>query len=179
MESQILEERPMDFLTDAIAKLSAVPSRVDELTRGLTDEQLSWKPSPDIFSIRENIMHLRDIDDEGYSKRIPMILDEEHPSLPDVNGRKLASERRYNAQPLQPALDDLRTLRAASVARLKQCSAQELDRKAEMQGVGTINLRRLLELWIEHDAGHVQDLAELRRAIESGADPEFAQHKAA
>jgi hypothetical protein len=169
----------MDFLTDAIASLFAVPSQVDELARGLTEQQLSWKPSPEVFSVRESVMHLRDIDAEGYSKRIPMILQQEHPTLPDVDGGKLARERNYNLQPIQPALDDLRALRAASVARLKQCSPHDLERQAEMQGVGTINLRRLLELWMEHDAGHVRDIIELRRAIDSGSAPVFAKHQAA
>jgi hypothetical protein len=169
----------MDFLTDAITKLSAVPSEVDDLVRGLTEQQLSWKPAPELFSVRENVIHLRDIDAEGYAKRIPVILQEEHPVLPDVDGRKLARERNYNMQPIQPALDDLRALRAASVARLKHCSARDLERKAEMQGVGTVDLRRLLELWMEHDAGHVRDIAELRKAIDTGSVPAFEKHQAA
>jgi hypothetical protein len=169
----------MDFLADAISTLSAAPKLAEDPMRGLTDEQLSWKPGPDVFSIRENVWHLRDIDVEGYADRIRLILDEEHPTLPDVDGRRLARERNYNAQPVQPALDDLRSSRAASLKRLQSCSIQDLDRKAEMQAVGTIDLRRLLELWMEHDAGHVRDIAELRRAIDTGTGPSLVQHQAA
>ncbi len=169
----------MDFLVEAISHLSATPQQAEDLMRGLSDEQLSWKPGPDVFSVRENVWHLRDIDVEGYAHRIRLILDEEHPTLPDVPGGKLARERNYNAQPVQPALDDLRRSRATSVGRLQDCSIQDLDRKAEMQGVGVIDLRRLLELWMEHDAGHIRDIAELRRAIDTGTGPSFVQHRAA
>jgi fructose-1-phosphate kinase PfkB-like protein len=129
--------------------------------------------------MRENILHLRDIDVEGYEKRICLILSETNPMLPDVNGRKLAQEREYNAQPVQPALDDLRRSRAASIEKLKDCSEAALQRKAEMQGVGVISLRRLLELWMEHDAGHIADMTELRRSIQTGDGPSFVQHQAA
>jgi hypothetical protein len=169
----------MDSFTEAIAKLSATPQRMEDLVRGLTEEQLSWKPGQEMFSVRESVLHLRDIDVEGYARRVSLILDEEHPTLPDVDGGKLAIERNYNAQPVQPALDDLRSSRAASVARLKSCSDQDLDRQAEMQGIGTVTLRRLLELWAEHDAAHIADVAELRRAIETGYGPSVVPHKVA
>lgn len=169
----------MNFLDEAIAKLSATPQQAGELVRGLSDEQLSWKPAPEVFSVRENVLHLRDIDCEGYAHRIRLILEEECPTLPDVDGGRLARERGYNTQPIQPALDDLRRSRAASVERLRGCSIHDLDRKAEMQGVGIIQLRRLLELWMEHDAGHLRDIMELRRAIDTGTGPSFVQHQAA
>jgi hypothetical protein len=65
------------------------------------------------------------------------------------------------------------------VERLKGCSEADLERYAEMQGVGVITLRRLLELWIEHDRDHLADMAELRRAIDTGEAPSLAQHQAA
>lgn len=169
----------MELLVEAISKLSETPQQVENLTRGLSDEQLSWKPGPDTFSVRENVWHLRDIDVEGYAHRIRLILDEEHPTFPDVPGGKLARERNYNAQPVRPALEDLHRSRAASVKKLRGCSAEDLARKAEMQGIGVVDLRRLLELWMEHDAGHIRDIAELRRAIDTGTGPSFVPHRAA
>jgi len=169
----------MEILAETIAKLAETPRQAEQLVRGLSEQQLSWKPVPEVFSIRENVLHLRDIDIEGYARRIRLLLEEQHPSLPDVNGGKLARERNYNAQPVQLALDDLRLSRAESVERLRGCSAQDLDRQAEMQGVGTIDLRRLLDLWMQHDAGHIADMAELRRAIETGEGPVLLEHQAA
>src|SRR5438045_941822 len=100
----------MDCLGDALAKLSATPVQVAELVYGLSEEQLSWKPSPELFSMRENLWHLRDIDVEGYERRIRLILSEDAPKLSDVNGRKLAKERNYNVQPIDPAWTTLAIL---------------------------------------------------------------------
>ena len=165
--------------TEMMAKLSGVPDQVEALVRGLSEEQLSWNPPTGMFSLRENIHHLRDIDVEGYLERVRLILDLDHPMLPDVNGARLAKERNYNQRPIQPALEDLRAARETSVARLKCCSDQDMERQAEMQGVGTVTLRHLLELWMEHDAGHLADMAELRRAIESGTTLSVIPHRAA
>jgi hypothetical protein len=45
--------------------------------------------------------------------------------------------------------------------------------------VGLITLRRLLELWMEHDRDHLRDMAELRLAIESQTAPQLGKHQAA
>ena len=169
----------MDFLKETIAELASTPERVEELVRGLTASQQAWKPSAETFSVRENVWHLRDIDVEGYEHRVRKILSQECPVLPDVDGGKLARERNYNGQPAEVALEDLRKSRAASMERLRACSAADLAREAEMQGLGVIDLRRLLELWLRHDRDHLADLAQLRRAIESGDAPTFVQHQAA
>ena len=86
--------------------LEQTPERVRSLIAGQSEEALSFKPSPDEFSLRENVLHLRDIDVEGYERRIIRILSERDPVFPDVNGAALARERNYNAQPIAPALDD-------------------------------------------------------------------------
>jgi hypothetical protein len=148
--------------------------------QGLSDEQLSWKPSPEIFSMRENVLHLRDIDVEGYEQRIRLILSEEAPQLQDVNGGILARERNYNAQPVEPALLEFSRSRATTVARLSGCQAGDLQRTAEMEGVGKVTLRRLLEMWMQHDAEHLTDMRELRRKLEGGeGQPSFLKHEAA
>ena len=168
----------MEFLDEAIAKLSAVPQQVEDAVRELSEEQLSWKPT-ELFSIRENVLHLRDVDVLGYEKRLRLMLTEDYPVLADLDGAKLAMERNYNAQPIQQALDDLKRSRGLSMQRLRGTSRQDLNRKAEMQGAGWIDVQQLLKMWMEHDRDHIADLLKLRRAIETGAGPTLAPHRAA
>src|SRR5207244_3144599 len=98
-------------------------------------------------------------DVDGFEQRVSRVLAEEHPFLPDVNGPLLAIERNYNAQPVAPALEAFAASRARSIARLRALSEHELDRTAELEGVGVVTLRQLLQRWAEHDAEH---LAEMR-----------------
>ena len=138
-----------------IESLATMPDRIRALLDGVCEAELSRKPAPDVFSLRENVLHLRDIDVEGYEKRILRALTEENPFLPDVDGAKLAVERDYNNQPLLPALEAFAQSRARSINRL---AGADLERVAEMEGVGPVTIARLLQLWAAHDAGHLADI---------------------
>jgi DinB superfamily len=144
-----------------IDRLAAMPQTVRDLITRRSAEDLSRKPESGDFSLRENVLHLRDIDLEGFEPRVMRILSEENPFLPDVDGAKLAAERDYNAQPIAPALEAFAASRARSIARLRTLSDAELDRTGELEGVGRVTLRELLQRWLEHDAGHVREMEAL------------------
>src|ERR1700738_3452168 len=118
-----------------IASLARTPDLVRSLVADVCETSLSHKPAPDVFSLRENVMHVRDIDIEGYEKRIVLILSEVRPTLPDVDGARLAIERDYNNQPLAAALEAFANSRSRSIARLRQITDADLDRTAEFEGV--------------------------------------------
>ena len=153
----------MSTLRDAIETLARIPERVASMVSGICEAELSRRPAEDVFSLRENVLHLRDIDVEGYEKRIARILTESSPFLPDVDGAALARERDYNVQPIAPALDALAASRRASIARLREVDQADLDRTAELEGVGQVTLRELLDRWMEHDAGHIADMEAVLR----------------
>jgi hypothetical protein len=169
----------MGFLAKAVETLSATPDQAAELTRDLSEEQLSRRVNHELFSLRESVLHLRDIDIEGYEPRIRRTLSEVSPVLADVKGAQLAIDRKYNEQPIAPALADLARSRAVSMERLKACTEADLERTAEMAGSGTVTLRRLLEMWMQHDADHLHDMVELRRGVEGNAKASFGKHEAA
>lgn len=145
-------------LTETIAALKRMPETLRQHVTGLTDAQLHYQPEGGYFSVLENICHLRDIEIEGYGVRLKRILAEEHPTLSDINGGQLARDRRYNEQPLQPALNAFIKARHANLKILEKVTDSQLARTAYLEGVGEITLGRLLELWVEHDRGHVQEL---------------------
>lgn len=152
-----------------IETLASMPERVRALIEGICEAELSRKPAADVFSLRENVLHLRDIDIEGYEKRVIRILSEEHPFLPDIDGALLAKERGYNSQSVAMALEVFATSRAASIARLQNA---DLDRTATLEDVGEVTVRTLLERWLAHDAGHLADIEALLagRAARTTAD---------
>lgn len=151
------------MLRDAIETLARTPERVASMVSGICEGELSRRPAEDVFSLRENVLHLRDIDLEGYEKRIARILTEICPTLPDVDGAALARERDYNRQPIATALAAFAASRRASIERLQEIGEAGLDRAAELEGVGPVTLRVLLDRWMEHDAGHLADMEALLR----------------
>lgn len=150
---------------EAIASLKQMPENLRQQVASLTDAQLHFQPEGGYFSVLENICHLRDIEIEGYGVRLQRMLAENHPTLPDINGGQLARERHYSEQPLQPALDAFTRARHANLNILEGVTKTQLTWAAHLEGIGEITLGKLLELWAEHDRGHVQELEKLRAAV--------------
>ena len=150
---------------EAIAALKQMPVNLRQQIAGLTDAQLHFQPEGGYFSVLENVCHLRDIEIEGYGTRLHRMLAEDHPTLPDINGGQLARERHYSEQPLQAALDAFVQARRANLKILESVTETQLIRTAYLEGVGEITLGKLLELWLEHDQGHVHELKKLRSTV--------------
>lgn len=140
--------------------LQQTPRLVREIVDGAADVD---RKKGDFFSIRENVAHLRDIDILGYEPRLKLMANEEHPTLADVDGARIAVERAYAALPIEPELAELERSRAASMALLRTLDESALDRTAELETVGRVTLRQLLERWVTHDSEH---LAEMRGLAE-------------
>lgn len=146
---------------DSIAALTRMPEELQRRLAGLSEAQLRFKAGLDSFSMLENVCHLRDIEVEGYARRLGLMLREDNPLLPDLDGAALARERGYNDQPLQPALDAFLSMRRRCLGTLTDLTAKEFARRGQFENVGKVSLARLLELWVEHDREHLKELDEL------------------
>src|SRR5258707_622741 len=120
---------------DVIDLLEQTPNRVRALVEGRSEEDLSFKPSPNEFSLRENVLHLRDIDVEGYEVRILRILSERSASFPDIDGALLARERNYTAQRVPPAREAFPAPRPRSIERPRPPPPSDFQRIGKLEGV--------------------------------------------
>ena len=145
-------------LHEIVDALKKTPEMVSHLVEGLSDLQLRLKNSADEFSALENVCHLRDIEVEGYSRRIARILTEKNPSLPDINGSRLAEEHNYNQQSLSHALEAFTVSRQNNIRTLQGLTPDQTNREGALEGFGTISLHRLLEMMLEHDESHIGEL---------------------
>jgi len=158
-----LDFDPMHELLNFLARTPAV---LAGFASGLSDAELRWGSSADRFSILENICHLRDLELQGYAKRIERILNENEPELPDFDGARVAAEGNYNAEYVSTALEVFRVARNANLEKLKAAVGEGLSRTGSLEGVGQITLPRLAEMMREHDEGHLEDLRVLRQQLE-------------
>lgn len=143
--------------------LEEMPARVRALVEGLSEDEIVRKPSDEEFSATENVCHLRDIEEEGYSVRIRRLIDETEPHLADLDGARLAAERDYNRQNMTEALARLTRARSQNVEALRELSPDSLLRCGTFEGAGPITLGQLLFMMREHDADHIKELERLAR----------------
>jgi hypothetical protein len=137
--------------------LQATPRKIRSLVQGLSDEQLRYKPDEETFSMKENILHLRDLEVEGYGKRLRLILAENLPTLDDIDGTRLARQRRYQSANAVQALDEFCRAREGNIAYLRNMTAFQWNRKALFNG-DEITLLQLVEKWTEHDQEHLKEM---------------------
>ncbi|HSS20605.1 MAG TPA: DinB family protein [Pyrinomonadaceae bacterium] len=157
--------------SELLAFLSATPAKIARLLSGLADEELRTRTSPELFSTLENVCHLRDLELQGYSKRIDRILKETEPALADFDGARVAAEGNYNREVLSEALEAFQSARNENVQKLRGLTDAELLRVGLLEGVGRITLPMLAEMMREHDEGHLEDLRVLRQQLDrQGAD---------
>ena len=149
-------------LSDIIAFLEETPEVVRRLREGFAGDELRARADDGTFSFVEHACHLRDIEREGYGTRIEKILSEDSPQLADVNGAKLAVERRYNEQQFEEGLGEFSEARRRRVSVLRGLTDEQFERRGVLEGVGEITLARLVSLMREHDSEHLRELRELR-----------------
>lgn len=155
---------------ELIEHLRRTPERVAALIAALPPTALTRRPSPDAFSAREHVHHLRDLEVEGFAVRLRRLLEEEAPRLPDLDGARLARERRYNEHPHEAALAELQRVRETCAAELERLGDSEWRRSGTLETVGVVTVERLVELWWSHDRGHLDELEVLASSPTGGEE---------
>ena len=146
-----------ESVVDAIDKLARTPEAVREAFAGMDAGKLRRKPKPSLFSPLEDVWHLRDIEKEGYLVRIGRILSENVPVLEDLDGDRMAIERRYNELELSPAIAGFAAARAESLELLKGLPTEAWMRQAHFAN-HVIDLRALIGTMVDHDHGHLSSI---------------------
>lgn len=149
-------------LDELIRALEQTPNEVSFLLDQISPQDQRIRDA-DEFSALENVCHLRDIEIEGYTQRILRILQEDIPSLADIDGGRLALERDYNNQDASKALEAFTTARKRNIEQLRRIIPEQTAREGNLEGVGVISLAKLLKMMLEHDQGHLIELGLLQR----------------
>jgi septum formation topological specificity factor MinE len=161
-------------IADIIDELGIMPLVLEDELKRLTDSELRQRPDDSYFSLLEQVCHLRDIEVEGYTRRLHLLLAEDRPTLHDLDGAALAKVRDYNTQAFLPALGAFQAARHGNLLRLERMPESELLRRGHLERVGEITVGRLLELWVAHDREHRKEIDDL---LESLREPLAAQPK--
>ena len=154
-----------------IESLRRTPERLGDLVSGLDSACLTYKPSTETFSIRENVHHLRDIEVEGFARRLGRLLNEHQPPLSGIDGERLARERRYNEHSHEGALEEFRRARRESISCLERLSQEGWERAGELETVGRVTIEKLVELCCDHDRDHLQQVETIVNTFGRGTLP--------
>ena len=141
---------------------------MQSLLNNVTEEQLRFKPDENTFSLKENLLHLRDLEIEGFGRRIRLMLAENCPVLLDIDGDKLARLRHYQDADAFLALKQFSQARAANLAYLRNMTGFQYHRRAFWNDQ-EVTLLQVVERWLEHDQQHLKSMEQLVHGLQGAA----------
>ena len=158
-------DEPTKSYLRAVADLAEMPARLDAIGEAIPEAGWRRRPAAGGFALVEHVLHLHNIDLEGYRTRVERILTELEPELPDIAGDRLAEERRYLSQDARAARGAFATIRRELVTRLAALGPAERQRKGILEGVGPMTIDELVAIIATHDREHLRELEQLRAEI--------------
>lgn len=159
-------------ITELFFSLSTMSTEVSKVLRLFPVTDLNWKPKSwdgipgEKFSAIEQICHLRDIERDGYHKRIETVLHTKNPTLTSIEGYELAIERNYKNENLAETISSFQSAREETILMIKNIEDSQWNRIAYFDGYGTITLRALIHFLCSHDLEHLASLRWLLGKLE-------------
>jgi uncharacterized damage-inducible protein DinB len=150
-----------------LAIVRSTPDRLKAALAGVPKKLLTWRPAPGKWSIHEIVCHMRDAERLGYLYRYSKILAEDNPTLPDVNGDKLALERQYGRMNLREAQKGWRAARKEVLAILKKVKADRWQRIGTHEFLGPFSLEIVLQRQaLGNDEAHLAQIEDIKKRWE-------------
>ena len=150
--------------TATLAALRAFPEQLEAHFALFPQTHRHWAPASwegvpsEALTAIEQLCHVRDIEIEGYQRRIERTLAEDNPFLPSIDTDALARERRYGIADPREVLASFREARRRTVAIVERLTPGQLVRPAIFEGYGPVTLLALIHYLCSHDQQHLAGL---------------------
>ena len=143
--------------------LHALEEFAARLTAVLSDPDIDWhwRPDEDSWSLAEVMCHMRDVEREVHLARYKAVISQEDPFLSGVTSDEWAEARGYHSQDGREAAGTFLSLRRQSLEKLRQLDYVQLERTGTHAFFGTTSLQELINLAVQHDQAHWQQIQEL------------------
>ena len=134
----------------------------EALLRPILEDQKTWKPEPNKWSLLEVICHLYDEEREDFKTRVNCLLQSPVVSPPLFDPTVWVTERRYIDQNYEIKLNDLLEERIASVVWLKSLNDANWLNEYEHPKMGIRTPLFYLSNWLAHDYLHIRQIMKLK-----------------
>jgi hypothetical protein len=142
---------------DPIEVMASTPERLRKLVKGLTERQLSQKPAPGKWSIKEIIAHLAD-GEVILGSRYRFVAAHDHPALAgydqDAFVERLGPLNAKGAD----LLDDFAMARAINLGLFDRLPPEAFDRVGLHAERGEESIRSMVAMYAGHDRHHLAQI---------------------
>ena len=147
--------------------LKKTAGRLKAALKGVPRKVLLWTPAPGKWSILEIVCHMRDMEREAYLERYRRILQENDPSLPDIDGDVRALEDDYRSLKLGEVVRDWTRHRRECLALLRSVKGDQWLRAGTHQTAGRLTVADFLRRQaLGNDEAHLGQIEAIRRRFD-------------
>ncbi len=141
--------------------LDGSPVVIEKLLEGIGEEDMIWdsRPDRDRFNLREILAHLADWN-IIFLDRLKRTLNEEHPTLPDVDEGEIAVQNNYLAINPLTSIENFRNSRAAMMQFLATLNESDWARSAMKVPLGELTMEQQGVLILSHDGYHLRQIVQ-------------------
>jgi hypothetical protein len=150
-------------IDEIVRRLAANAEAIRALLEPISEDQAEWKPGPDVWSMKEVMIHVYNEERIDFRKHLKEMLAE--PPNPWSAFRR---EELIDPGTFEQALEDFLTERAVSIAWLRELRSPNWDISVEARfGPEEVLVMRagdVLVSWVEHDYLHLRQMNEVLHA---------------
>jgi len=148
---------------DLVERLNAQISVLRREVANLPDSILSRSSGGD-WSVKDVIGHMCDAS-HAVHKRLAMMITLEEPRLAGYDGSELASARGAGSARIEDLLAEYVTQRRETVDMLSELVHWNWARPGRHPKLGRISIRQQVELWLDHEDGHLAQIRSLKDTV--------------
>ena len=143
--------------------LGRLETFASDVKEALSDPLVDWEcaPAPGEWCLTEVVCHLRDVEREVHQRRFQALIEEEEAFLPGVVADDWIEERAYREQHGPTALEQFLEARRETLALLRNLDDAVWHRQGQHAFFGPTSLHELLNLAVQHDAAHWEQINNL------------------
>ena len=151
---------------DLVERLNSVTSSLRRELAGLPEPALTYRPAEGEWSIKEVCGHLCD-NAKFLHKRLFVMINLEEPHLPSWDQDEQARLRDAQAVPIDALLAEFATQRGETVEMLADLVHWNWARQGRHAERGRVSIRQLVDIAIEHEEGHLEQLRALKEQAQT------------
>ena len=166
MAGPVIPDRYREALgkDDPFLALFEAPQKLRKLLKGLTEKQLSRRPAPGKWSIKEIVAHLAD-GEVILGSRYRLIAAHDKPAIPGYDQDLFVEKLGVGNTTTDELLDDFEMARMLNIDLLARLPDEALDRVGIHSERGEESIWTIMTLYAGHDRVHLAQVETIRTGL--------------
>lgn len=149
---------------DPVEVMAASPGRLRRLVRGLSEKQLSARPAPGKWSIKEIVAHLAD-GEVILGARYRLIAAHDRPPIAAYDQDAFVARLGVGRAKTADLIDDFAMSRAVNLGLLDRLGEPDWDRVGIHAERGEESIRKFVFMYAGHDRHHIRQIETIRTGL--------------